>query len=574
MNKMQKKNVKSMIMLLTLLGICLMCSGLISKIIPITYGTNDDMVMRDIASGAMTGRPDGHLIFVKFALGYLMSILYRLIPCIDWYGCIWMGLICVCISLLLYRGYFYCKNKNFLLFCGIFFCLFLLMGLEHLVSFQFTIVAGIIAGTSIFFFNTIDMDNKKNHGSEYMIVVILMLFSYCVRSEVFLMAVPFAGLIFLFKNDSRKNKIIFATICLIGIIIIAVIEAKEYSKAEWKEYLEYNQYRSDIYDYYGIPLYAENVEFYSKIDMDEFEVSNLDRYHLYFIDDIETWKMKEISNYARQLWLENNNFTNRIKAGIKCSIIGFFNLENLFLNLFAKIILIYNLIYELKNRKKSFFQNIGFLIIEGVLWLYLGYQGRLPARVGAALLFIECLSAMSIFYQEQKNNKVWKLKRKWINITLVLLLMITSICKIGMVSQKQQEIHRSNKELELLENYFGEHKENVYFVNTYLTAGYTENFKVFREFNVSNGFALGGWTCFSPVKKEGLQYFDILEVDKALIEKDNVYLIMVASSSKVEKYYEKKYGEIRWEKIDQAPIFGVEVPVYQIRLKEKENDTF
>lgn len=62
---------------------------IISRIfIPITYAVNDDTTMKAIASGAMSGSPDGHLIFVKYALGVVIALLYRLFGEIDWYGCV------------------------------------------------------------------------------------------------------------------------------------------------------------------------------------------------------------------------------------------------------------------------------------------------------------------------------------------------------------------------------------------------------------------------------------------------------------------------------------------------------
>ena len=73
------------------------CSG------PVVYGINDDTTMRDIAAGAITGTPDGHLIFVKYALGKLLSIIYSVLPGMDWYALIWLGLIIFCYILIIYR---------------------------------------------------------------------------------------------------------------------------------------------------------------------------------------------------------------------------------------------------------------------------------------------------------------------------------------------------------------------------------------------------------------------------------------------------------------------------------------
>ena len=50
------------------------------------YAIADDIIMRDIASGAFSGTPDGHLIFVQYAIGFLLSRMYLWLPSVDWYG--------------------------------------------------------------------------------------------------------------------------------------------------------------------------------------------------------------------------------------------------------------------------------------------------------------------------------------------------------------------------------------------------------------------------------------------------------------------------------------------------------
>ena len=67
------------------------------------------------------------------------------------------------------------------------------------------------------------------------------------------MAVPFAGLIFLAKADSIKRKVITALIAMVGLLGIMVFEKEAYGSEEWQAYLSYNDERSMVYDYYGVP---------------------------------------------------------------------------------------------------------------------------------------------------------------------------------------------------------------------------------------------------------------------------------------------------------------------------------
>ena len=62
------------------------CGLAVYQTMGFVYAIADDVIMRDIASGAFTGTPDGHLFFVQYALGRTISSLYRINGRADWYG--------------------------------------------------------------------------------------------------------------------------------------------------------------------------------------------------------------------------------------------------------------------------------------------------------------------------------------------------------------------------------------------------------------------------------------------------------------------------------------------------------
>lgn len=82
------------------------------QVIPITYAINDDVAMRDIASGSLTGTPDYHLIFIKAAFGWVLTGLYRCFGGIDWYGCVFLGMMVLCCGILLERWNSWCIQKG------------------------------------------------------------------------------------------------------------------------------------------------------------------------------------------------------------------------------------------------------------------------------------------------------------------------------------------------------------------------------------------------------------------------------------------------------------------------------
>ena len=542
--------------------------------VPVVYGINDDTTMRDIAAGAITGTPDGHLIFVKYALGKLLSIIYSVLPWMDWYALIWLGLIIFCYILIIYRIHSMCIRKNvnpYLETLG-YLLLFTLVFLKHFAEFQFTTVAAVIAGTAIYIYYTVDPTEKTSICiRDYILVLILMWLTYCIRSSVFMMALPFGGILFLFKRGlCLKEKIGILLIALIGLGAVIFIENEAYDSQEWRNYKEFNEARSVVYDYYGVPNYIENKEFYDSIGMKECDVINLERYNLYFVEEIENGKMVQVAQYAQKQWENSHTFLQRVKNGLKLTLKGFLAEDNLLLNFLAKLLLFYNIIRAWKKKQKEIFLSVSILLIEGILWIYLGYEGRLPDRVGAGLLLIELICSLAVWYQGSKEADDFKfLAHKMFKLCVWGVAVGLSVVKFISVRTEEIQFVENNRQMEEANAFFEKNRENVYFYPVSFTAGYTEEVKIIRDFSVSNGFTMGGWLTFSPLRKESLGYFGINEVDKALLERDNIYLIMAHPSSRIDQYYEKKNIEIEWEEKDRAPIFYIELPVWKISEKGK-----
>lgn len=560
---MQKKRVVSF-------GIFFLFLAVVFLVIPVTYAINDDTAMRDIASGAMSGTPDYHLVFVKAALGLALQGLYTYLPGIDWYGCLWMGLILFSSALVLWKLLSFCeqKRKNIAVATALFLMFFTLTMLWHLVNFQFTVVPAIVVGSAIFFYYTDESKGRKAYFVAALIILMIWI-SFCIRDSVLIMAVPFGGLVILYKKDSVKKKAVMALIVCIGLAGIMGFEQAAYSSENWQTYREYNSARAQIYDYYGVPPYEENKEFYHQIGLSEYDVVNLERYNLIFVDDLENGKMRQIAEYAEQKHLEETTLFERVKSAVKLALGAELNRENIVLNLTVKLLILANLIMGFKRNRKCFWLNIGFLMCEGFICFYLGYEGRLPERVMAALLLIEFLSALGIFLQEYGNIIREELSKypKWVSRTAVVLLLALTVWRFAEIRSEQEQRFASNQEYELLKSYFGENPDNIYFLSATWMAGYTENYYFWKPAKVDNDLSLGGWTTFMPVYEQGLQLYGIEDEDTAIIEKENTYVIWNHISSSIEKHYEEKYDNIQWVEIDKAPVYGLEVPVYSIRAE-------
>ena len=63
----------------------------------------DDLAMKSIISGVFTGTPDGHSVFMRYPLSWLLSQLYRIWAGVDWYDLFFMGCHGWCVWLIFAR---------------------------------------------------------------------------------------------------------------------------------------------------------------------------------------------------------------------------------------------------------------------------------------------------------------------------------------------------------------------------------------------------------------------------------------------------------------------------------------
>lgn len=555
----------------TIAGICFL---LMFLCIPFTYGINDDMTMRDIAAGAVSGTPDGHLVYIQYVLGKPLSLLFQAWKGVDWYALFFLSVIFLCYGLVLYRFWVLWKEKAtgkcFGLFCAVTF--FVVIYLRYFVNFQYTIAASITGGTAIFYYFTLDTEKKSGKRfRDYAVVLTLLWLTCCIRVQVFLLAVPFAGIMFFYKKGLKTaEKAGIVVLALLGLLGIFVTEQNAYFSSDWKDFRRFNQARTDIFDYYGVPPYDENQDFYQSIGMEECDVVNLERYNLYMIDGIEDRKLEQTAVYAKQLWKESGTPEQKVKNGMKLALEGFLNRNNLMLNTAEKVLLLSCIIWALRKRR-SFWIYLCLASAEGILWLYLGYKGRLPDRVGASLLMIAFLCILaSVFEICRKEEKNALCIRKSLVTGACIVMMAVSGFSLASVRKEQLETVQRNQEFERFQSWFTEHRSGVYFYPVAFLGGYTENLSLFRTFALSNNFALGGWMSFAPPELEGLEKFGIEKVDKALIENDNIYLVMTTPSSRVDEHYQQNNIEIIWEQRDQLPAFQTEVPVWRLHAEGDE----
>lgn len=554
-----------------------------TRFISQVYAIVDDVMIRNIASGATSGAPDGHLVYMKFALGAVLAFLYQHLPGIDWYGCVMIGFVLLAFGAVLYRGLAAKKGPGwklvYVLFCvGIFTC----VGLYQMTCFQYTVVASIVGAAAVFFYYTGNAKEKSSRKiAEDGFTLFLLLAVYCIRSDVFLMTCPVFLLLFFYKQLSGasmkswgrkvKKEGMFLLLLAAGIFLLAGIERLAYRSPAWKEYLSYNQARTQIIDYYGVPEYEGNEDFYESLSMSENDVRNLHRYTLYYIDDLQGEKMEQIAAYAEKLHKETTDFGTALQEGLQTAWYGLTNEGNGWISWLA--FLFFGIAAAHCIWKKSR-QGWLLLLLAGLFaafWLYLGFRGRLPDRVSTGLYFLMLLSAAGVWFQEgrkagqkaQKGVPAWK---KAGIAVLGLLLLAGSAVKAREVFWNNFMFTYNNQNILKLRAYYGEHPENLYLSVTNTTAGYTDNFTIRRDFSLYNGANLGDWDTFTPVMEEKLRGFGVDSVPEAVLLGENVYVVTTYEPDSIRTYYEERGLSADWDVVDDVRCEQVRYLI--IRFKE------
>lgn len=526
--------------------------------IPFIYEINDDVAMRNVAAGVITGEPDAHLLHVKYILGLVIAGLYRAAPGLDWYGLAMIGIILFAFSMILYRGL---EARRSLFFKGGYFVLSLLLltclGLQHIAAFQWTTTAAIAGAAGIYLFYTADTEKRPGVYVEEGISVFLILLSLMVRDDVFLMVLPGAALCFWWKYGSlkRKGKLPFTLEHLwvpvslaAGVLLILGIEAFGYRSSEWREFRTYNINREAIMDYYPLPPYEEEPEIYDSLGISPEEAENLARYSLYLTEDLYSENMARLAKASKELYLKKNSFKERILSGLS-RIYEHMGKETYHLtNLICLCMTALTLGLALGKNRRQLKLALSFLGIWAAFWLYLGYRNRILERVGFGLYLLAFLTMLGIWYRIEAEAPREEKKER-----LLIGLMAVGVCGIialtaGMTwnTVKENNTCRRDYNLRFLDvnRYMAEHPDNVYFMTTFSIETYTDNFTVRRNFDFSNLLSVGGWHTFSPLENEKNARLGIEEPKRDIVKKENVYVISLENVNLryMDRYYESLYG--------------------------------
>ena len=298
---------------------------------------NDDVLMKDILSGAYTGRPEALNIQMLSPLSAFLSLMYRVTGAVSWYGLFLLACQYLTLDLIIVRALSMTDSLPGRIIMGV--TAFLVSTgflISHLVLVQYTITVAIMAaGAGFLVYTTRTGLDNRTFFSKMIIPVILIVLGFNLRSEMMLLMMPFlffcaCSLIhrdFIETVNTKSGKRIpedpqdggqqdgvLPEMPMSGLIvrysIVAAvtgalmllsfgIDKISYSSPEWKTFRAEFDSRTQLYDYQYIPDYSEAQVFYDLDGITPAQVKLLQKYDYGIDSRIDGNMMNSIALYAK-----------------------------------------------------------------------------------------------------------------------------------------------------------------------------------------------------------------------------------------------------------------------------------
>ena len=501
----------------------------------------DDVGMRNILSGIYTGNPEPHVYFMYILLAKVLTALYTWFPNVYWYAWFLVLSNYGCLALVLYR--FTSNARKHKIEIAV--CIssaFSLLWLTFLITLEWTATAGILSATAIFLYATIPQDDeKKLKAREVLLPVFLLLISYNLRHNVAEMSIPFGGCVFLIKVIRNRNRltkqflrmhITFLSLCTLVFVGSFTLNRIAYSSEEWQEADAFSGYRSTMFDRYGWPDYDTYHRIYDEnnITYEMYQCIKKDyNLMLTYKGVLSPENFKELSEIAKRDF-EGQAITikQRIKECAKKRLFAAVSWEYRLYTVFIYlgIFLAICCCAFRKDILQLFLCIIGIFGFECVwIWLYL--LNRLPIHVGYSLNMLAVAMVVSFLWQEPLMKRL--LKKKFIWVLIVLLLVCGVLDRLPVIRQRNEEEAQNGLLLSTVKQYCEEHNKNIYFRDFYSFNNsilYKERIEDRDEKIAANFIPPNGWTVILPFDNLNMPSNGQEELCTWIGSKDNIYLIL------------------------------------------------
>lgn len=542
--------------------------------------SEDDTAYRTYLSGYFTGTPNAHVLYEKYIFTGFLSLLYRILPGIDWYGISFFLIFALSVFLVVKRIFEIVPNKSAAVLGAIvYLTVYLTAFLKGMIEVNFSYVATAAGITAVFYAVTMREKDNKCNVCDAAVIICMLCLCYFVRDEVFGIVICFVGLAVaydIFGKKSVKERLkgyfpyIIITVLLLG--TFEMVEKASYHLQEWEEYTKFIDDKTVVYDYYGYPEYEEYTDIFQKYGLDQNSYELL-KDGCYIVMDRE-----EINQLFAELAQRQQDETKdqgiRAKvAKLNATIMRFYDywfageysFYNMLILIGALACIIY---YELvcRDRRAVLYMIMG-LAGYAVMWVYLIYRGRInphatiPLQMAALLFTYGNLLKMIA--------KTWVMEKNLVKTFLfwgIILCCGYSFRYITIDAANFSTAQREEAEFaDKVIAYANENPDIFYFCNS---NRYANN----RRVNLAEGenaYNMMYWCMVSPMGDEKMERYQVTTGLQALTEQKDVYCMIRGDEpdilGRVEGYLEMKNGSVETELVDTISDGKYTVYVYRFQ---------
>ena len=486
-----------------------------------SFETNDDIVFAELGSG-LRGVKDAHLVFQNYGLGMIYRFLYGVTGRLPWYTIVQYMILFVAFTVVTYVLISRLGEISGL-------CLFVILacgfGYEGYIHLQFTKTAGIAAAAAVFLLLHL-LEQEKYSWWGIAGGILLAVIAYMYREDQFwascgLMAG--AGVLFLFdlrKYRNKKLRRIGICVLTFGVLLLSVFgvdrwDSSKYRSAEWKEYQEFNQLRSELLDY-GFPDYDSNQEIYEELGISREAYELYKSWNFNDTEKFDTEVMKKLVDLKQKRPLTIRTVTAFIR---RCPS------DRLRMPMFYSFA-VFALLWILCG-KKDVFSVISVLaecLLLVAVYFYLYYQGRyMVNRVDVGLWFSVCLVMLWIF----SSGEV-----RYMNTKMSVLLCMICVVLGQFMMYKDWRLATSSipearvSQRAVLET-IGTDKEHVYLAKSGMLSEIVcyGPFDRMPENLLDNVYWFGGWECRTPGYTKAMEAHGIINPYRDVVNNENIYLV-------------------------------------------------
>lgn len=486
-----------------------------------SFETNDDIVFAELGSG-LRGVKDAHLVFQNYGLGMIYRLLYGVTGRLPWYTIVQYMILFAAFTVVTYVLISRLGEISGL-------CLFVILacgfGYEGYIHLQFTKTAGIAAAAAVFLLLYL-LEQEKYSWWGIAGGILLAVIAYMYREDQFwascgLMAG--AGLLFLFDLRKYRNKKLRRLgICVLtfGVLLLSVFgvdrwDSSKYRSAEWKEYQEFNQLRSELLDY-GFPDYDSNQEIYEELGISR------EAYELY-----KSWNFNDTEKFDTEVMKKLVDLKQKRPLTIRTvtAFLRRFPSDLLRMPMFY-FFAVFAVLWLLCG-KKDVFSVISVLaecLLLVAVYFYLYYQGRyMVNRVDVGLWFSACLVMLWIF----SSGEV-----RYMNTKVSVLLCMICVVLGQFMMYKDWRLATSSipearvSQRAVLET-IGTDKEHTYLAKSGMLSEIVcyGPFDRMPENLLDNVYWFGGWECRTPGYTRAMEVHGIINPYRDVVNNENVYLV-------------------------------------------------